>query len=94
MNKWNTDPVYPYDGNAFAIMGAATKAIKAAGATKADVDAYLKAATSGDYDNLLRATMEVCDLRAGSEDEELDEEMCEYCGDTMLWCGEDCDGYR
>ena len=96
MNKWNTGPVYPFDGNAYSIMGAASTAMRAAGATKADVDAYIKDATSGDYDHLLRVTMENVDLRAGypNEDEELDEEMCEYCGDTLLWCGEECDGYR
>lgn len=87
MNKFNTAPVYPVDGNAFAIMSAAQYAMRKAGATRADLDAYLKAAMSGDYDNLLRATMEVCDLRAGyPEDEEADEEMCDYCGDTQLWC--------
>jgi hypothetical protein len=92
MNKWNTDPVYPFDGNAINIMCAATVAMRKAGATTPDVDEYLSAATSGDYDNLLRVTMENVDLRAGYSDE--DEEMCEYCGDTLFWCGEECDGYR
>lgn len=45
------------DGNAYSIMGRATKALKAAGATKADTDAYLAEAMSGDYGNLLRTTM-------------------------------------
>lgn len=86
MNKWNTLPVYPLDGNAYSVMGAASAAMKRAGATKADVDAYIKDATSGDYDHLLRVTMENVDLHAGypDEDEELDEEMCEYCGDTEV----------
>lgn len=72
------------DGNAFAIMGETQRAMRGAGATKADIDEYLAKATSGDYDNLLRVTMEYVDIRL--EDEELDEEMCDYCGDTMLWC--------
>ena len=45
------------DGNAFAIMGAVSKALKRAG--HADLaKEYFEEATSGDYDNLLRVTME------------------------------------
>ena len=46
------------DGNAFAIMGAVTKALRQNGYTPDDIDEYKKAAMSGDYDNLLRVTME------------------------------------
>lgn len=42
------------DGNAFAIMGAVKKALKQAGATREELDEYLKDSMSGDYDNLLR----------------------------------------
>lgn len=49
------------DGNAFAIMGQVTKALKRAG--HADlVDEYRKEAMSGDYDNLLRVTMEYVEV--------------------------------
>lgn len=86
MSKFDTY-ITGRDGNAFAIMGETQRAMRSAGATKADINAYLKAATSGDYDNLLRVTLEYVEIR-------LDEEMCEYCGDTMLWCGGECDDYR
>lgn len=46
------------EGNAFAILGRVVKALKDAGVSKADQDAYHEAATSGDYNNLLRVTQE------------------------------------
>lgn len=45
------------DGNAFAIMVKVRRAIKNAGGTDEDVDAFIEEATSGDYDNLLRTAM-------------------------------------
>ena len=42
------------DGNAFAIMGAVKSALKKAGATREELDEYLKESMSSDYDNLLR----------------------------------------
>lgn len=44
------------DGNAFAIMGRVSKALKRAG-HKDLVDQYINEATSGDYDHLLQTTM-------------------------------------
>ena len=49
------------DGNAFAIMGAVTKALKKAGFPD-EAKAYTKEATAGDYDNLLRVTMEYVEV--------------------------------
>jgi menaquinone-dependent protoporphyrinogen IX oxidase len=46
------------DGNAYAIMGRVARALREAGATKAEIDEYHEQATSGDYDNLLRVTSE------------------------------------
>ena len=43
-------------GNAYAIMGMARKAMKREGATNAQVDQYIKEATSNDYKNLLGVT--------------------------------------
>jgi hypothetical protein len=43
------------DGNAFAIMGAVSKALRKAGV---DPKSYTDEATSGDYANLLRVTQE------------------------------------
>lgn len=49
------------DGNAFSIMGAVKKALKRNG--QADqVEEYLTKAMSGDYDNLLRVSMEYVDF--------------------------------
>jgi cobalamin biosynthesis protein CbiG len=45
------------DGNAFAILGAVTKALRRANVSKEDIDAYQADATSGDYDNLLQVTL-------------------------------------
>lgn len=51
------------DGNAFAIMGRVGKALRRAGYTQEEIDEYQNEATSGDYDNLLRVTMEYVDVR-------------------------------
>lgn len=45
------------DGNAYAILGAVTNALKNAGVEKAERDAFLNEATQGDYDHLLRTAM-------------------------------------
>lgn len=45
------------DGNAFAILGRVTKALKRAGASKEEVDEFMAEATSGDYDHLLQTVM-------------------------------------
>jgi hypothetical protein len=45
------------DGNAFAIMASVSSALKKAGATKEQLDAYYSESTSGDYDHLLRTAM-------------------------------------
>ena len=46
------------DGNAFGVLGTVSKALKAAGASTDEIDSYMKEAMSGDYDNLLRVTMD------------------------------------
>ena len=46
------------DGNAYAIMGAVSKAPRRGGVPKEEWDAYLAESMSGDYDNLLRVAME------------------------------------
>lgn len=44
------------DGNAFAIIGKVSTALKSVGASRAILTKYTKEATSGDYDNLLQVT--------------------------------------
>lgn len=59
------NPKYPnidvelvgHDGNAFAIMGKVSKALRRAGVSQEEIKQYTDEATSGDYDNLLRVTM-------------------------------------
>ena len=41
------------DGNAFVIMGAVSKRLKMAGATKEEISQYTMDSMSGDYENLI-----------------------------------------
>jgi len=45
------------DGNAFAILGRVSKALRRAGVSKEEIEKYHDEATSGDYDNVLQTTM-------------------------------------
>ena len=45
------------DGNAFAILGAASKAMRRADVDKADIDEMMAEAMSGDYNHLLQTVM-------------------------------------
>ena len=45
------------DGNAFAILGRTTRALRQAGLAQDEIDQYYAEATSGDYDHLLQTTM-------------------------------------
>jgi hypothetical protein len=63
MPKTTNTPKYPniiitmnlegQDGNAFVIMGAVSKRLKMAGATKEEISQYTMDCMSGDYDNLI-----------------------------------------
>jgi hypothetical protein len=46
------------EGNAFAVIGRCTEAMKLAGWTKAQIEEFRKVAMSGDYNHLLRTAME------------------------------------
>jgi hypothetical protein len=48
------------DGNAFSIMGFVRRSLKRAGNPPEVLMAYSDAAKSGDYDNLLRVSMDYC----------------------------------
>ncbi len=60
-----TQPRYPEvqvqlsgeDGNAFAILGRTTAAMRQAGVPQDEIDSFFAEATSGDYDHLLQTTM-------------------------------------
>ena len=45
------------DGNAFMILALVTKALKRAGVSAEECEAFYAEATGGDYDNLLRTAM-------------------------------------
>lgn len=50
------------DGNAFAVLGSAAKVARRAGWTPAQIKEYTDKATAGDYNHLLRVTMEYFDV--------------------------------
>jgi hypothetical protein len=58
------------DGNAYAIMGRVQSALQDAGISKQECAEYIKEATSGDYDNLLRVTMSWVNTDTDDEDED------------------------
>ena len=51
------------DGNAFAILGKVTKAMKMSGYSQDEIKEYQAKAMSGDYDHLLATTMEYVEVR-------------------------------
>ena len=61
------------DGNVFFIMGKVTREMKRAGWTKDEIDAFMKTAQSGDYDNALRVTMSYAD-EVYADDEEINDD--------------------
>ena len=64
-------PLYPHvrvrltgtDGDAFAIIGKVTAALRKAGVPAEERDRFRDEAMSGDYNNLLRVCMEWVDVR-------------------------------
>lgn len=62
--EWQNEPLYPdvtvklvgEDGNAFAILGRVSRALRQAGHADA-ADAFREEATSDDYNHLLRTAM-------------------------------------
>ena len=51
------------DGNAFAIMGRVSDALRRAGYTEAEREAYMVEATAGDYSRLLVVSCQWADVR-------------------------------
>lgn len=66
-----TEPKYPHitvqltgnDGNAFAVMGAVSKALRRADVPAEEIKQYTDESMSGDYDNLLATAMSWVDVR-------------------------------
>jgi hypothetical protein len=51
-----------HDGNAFSIIGRVTKALRRGDVPQAEIDAFTKEATSGDYDHVLQTAMRWVDV--------------------------------
>lgn len=71
------------NGNAYSIMGYVRDAMHDANMTNKDIDAYVKDATSSDYNHLLAVSCEMIDrvneiLGLNDYDEDEDEYMDEY----------------
>ena len=60
------------DGNAFAIMGRVSGALRRAGHSREVISKYQEEATSGDYDKLLRVTLKYA-VHVDDPDEECDD---------------------
>lgn len=69
------------DGNAFSILARTMKALRQAGVSNDEMNAYHTEATSGDYDHLLITTMRwvTCDTPS----EPATDPDCEECGMTV-----------
>ena len=52
-----------YDGNAFAILGRVSTALRSSGASAEVQKQFMDKATAGDYDNLLRTCTEYVDVK-------------------------------
>ncbi len=63
MAKFNTTvTLVGEDGNAFFIIGRVCQALRDAGASVMEVNAFTEEATSGDYNHLLNTVMEWVDV--------------------------------
>ena len=51
------------DGNAFTILGKVRRALKDAGATQEQLNAFFQEATSGDYDRVLQTCMKYVNVK-------------------------------
>jgi hypothetical protein len=68
------------DGNAFAILGRVTGAMRRAGLAETERNAFTKEATSGDYDNLLRTVLAWVSVDGLGD--ESDDESDDYYNDS------------
>jgi hypothetical protein len=57
-----TVPLTGTDGNAYAILGKVTQALRQADITQPERDAFLAEATAGNYDELLQTVMQWVDV--------------------------------
>jgi hypothetical protein len=62
-------PLNGEDGNAFAILGRVTQALKSAGVSREEIKAFRLEATSGDYNNLLQVVLSWINEGGEEEDE-------------------------
>jgi hypothetical protein len=67
------------NGNAFSILGRVHKALRQAGVPKAEADAFVTEAQSGDYDHLLQTVMRWVQVDLPELDDNIQVE-CDECG--------------
>lgn len=58
---WEKYSLVGVDGNAYAIMGYVSKCMRKEGYHQTRIDKYSKDAMSGDYDHLLKVSIEMID---------------------------------
>ena len=54
--------LFNIDGNAYSIMGAATKALRKAGAPQSEIDQFREECKSGTYSDLIQTVADWCDI--------------------------------
>jgi hypothetical protein len=76
------------DGNAWSIIGATKQAMRTWGYSSQAQHEMSEDATSGDYNHVIQTAMFWTDSPDEDEDEDdwEDNEMCEGCGQTLLYC--------
>lgn len=63
-----------HDGNAFAVLGTVTKALRKAGASKDVIEVFVEEATEGNYDDLLLTVFKWVTVTG----------HCECCGHDLV----------
>jgi len=73
------------DGNAFAILGRVQTALRRGGVDKAEIDAFMAEAMSGDYDHLLQTVMQWVDVWGSAEASKRRHSALEVGDNAMDW---------
>jgi hypothetical protein len=76
------------DGNAFAILGVVTRALRRVGNPPEVIDAYKAQATAGDYDHLLAVSMVYAGMMPAPDDDRAPGHNWRYGVNQCDLCGE------
>ena len=69
------------DGNAFAILGAVSKALRQANVPKSEIDAFFSEATAGDYNHLLATVMKTVEVGGADPSDDDDDNYHDFGDD-------------